>query len=330
MIFGFLLSSLLLMAPHHQLPIGWHTEGHSFKLNEQWGPHPQEPSVLDTTGRYLYTSDLPCHQWDFKTGLIREFTVVTKVPWGQQEKPGWSLEIQLLWGHTPPNATLFDFARGNLLAAKRLTQIKGSMAMAYAGFVARIGGPVFRANAKTGYLPIVHAGFDLLLGSKESLVNNGFRVVRGKYSTSSDEIMVAHDHQLLRAKLPQGLANCFSLPGGISWSSKQAFIISGFGWQKNFGYFINYGKHKPSIRAVPLPPISVTPICILANGSICGQQIDQRKNDFLSVAIYSIHSRKWQVFPGLMIYGVSANGRAIVYGWWGEDHIHLARISGSW
>ncbi len=328
MIFGFLLSSLLLMAPHHQLPSGWHTEGHSFKLNEQWGPHPQEPSVLDTTGRYLYTSDGPCHQWDFRSGRIRPFAIIATLPRAVPVTSNWKIDLRIRWGTLNKGSMQFNYANGNLLAGDFSNLSLGGI-IGRSAFVARIGGHSFQANEHTGKLPVVHAGFDLLLGSGSSLVYKGRPVKRDPVSTGSDEILVAHNHEIVRATLPGELANCHTLPGGISWATRNAFIDSVAG-PNAFGYFINFGKRKPSIRAVPLSPISATPICVLANGSICGQEIDTGKKEVFSVAIYSIHSRKWQVFPGLMIYGRSANGRAIVYGWHGDDHIHLARISGSW
>jgi len=225
----------------------------------------------------------------------------------------------------------YDFAKGDLVAG-RLNNTDG-WRLGGACYAANIGGEPSKITEHTGKWSILQAGFDLLVPSGGTLGPEEASHAPGPFTAGVRDVLIAHGTRILKIRLPGNMAICSAIPGGVRWNARTAYLSSSYGPTASCASQLKFRSRPVKIRGIPSPPAVVRLVCVLANGTLCGQYrwpkeaLPDRLDDYVAW-IFNTHTWKWQSYPGLMIYGGSANGRYVVYSWYKVPAMHMARISG--
>jgi len=134
----------------------------------------------------------------------------------------------------------------------------------------------------------------------------------------------------LRITVPVKVSQCSAINGSMRWRTRKAYVYSN-GRGKN--YQIRFDRKPPRLREIPRASDQTTPGFALANGTLYGQyrfpseDIPQRLDAYVGW-VFDTNTWKWHSYPGLIVYGASPDSKYVVYGWYTEGTMRMARVSG--
>jgi hypothetical protein len=230
---------------------------------------------------------------------------------------------KLTWGNAPPPSGWIEqgivdvfLVRGNEVALDS----DGSNMGGLTGFrfVGKIGGPQIAPS--DGESTFRSSGIDVGLRPKPGFltVTKGFKTVE--------------------MKLPGGFDFAQLLVNGVDWKSGHVYAFAH--GQKNGLVVFGLAGSKIVSSSYPLPPtLNLTEYpfpkqtTVLADGSVCGIVFAPKPTGEgppvswrCATVILDKDRRGWKLYPGLVFYGASHNGRYVAYGWDTQGTSHIARV----
>ena len=319
----------LAHGPRNILPPHWERVGKSMIVQRDSMLNVDGYHVVDDSGRFLYTNaEHSWNQWDFEKGIIRDFSIDLAESMEKSVSRPWTIKMKIRWG-TDPVGTVglrLDFAQKGLLAGVLVGHL-GPYNVDGTFFSGTIGGTSRELNSKTGIGPMLSAGASLVFlhGLFRTWTEIISRVPIKK--PVSGEIVIAHGDQVRRISLPKsGLAVDYPMIGGTWWNKKIVYLMGGK--PGVFASKIDYRRSPAKIDSIPFPPGDCRYEVVLADGSICALARGRSGAPQFSAFIFDIHARKWTIRPELIIFGSSANGKYVAYGWKGQGDVRIAKVSG--